>query len=395
MIVRNIILTLIKSIIGIFVVCIIFEIFLRILSPYSAKIKFFTHNPYTRKLYESIIDVTQITTSSITRTQFPGTEQNGFITNSKGFLTPEVPYAKPIGIKRVVIIGDSQGVACIPYLRNFIRILESNFNSYGNQKYEFINLSVATIGPKLETDILTLEGLKYSPDLILWLFNVGNDFIDDNEWEQQYNELNTNVNISRLLKPNIYNSYLISFLRNYIIYLHKSSLVENSISSLNNILGTYTGHFDYNPNIPTFTKKTFLKLETDRLGLFNANSDKYSSFTSIKQTFLEVKKMSDKVKSKFLVIIIPEEMQVDAELYSEVLIANNRDNTNMDITVPQRKLANIFDELNIPYVNLLSIWGNDKPRNYYHLLQNTHLNEYAHASIAAVLEPMLLSELNK
>ena len=89
-------------------------------------------------------------------------------TNSKGIrANREIPYEKPSGVKRIVVLGDSFGMG---YGVN----LESTFTSQ-MEKYlrserincEVVNLSSSGHGNAEELIVLRNEGLKYDPDLVL------------------------------------------------------------------------------------------------------------------------------------------------------------------------------------------------------------------------------------
>jgi hypothetical protein len=89
-------------------------------------------------------------------------------TNSKGIRADrEIPYEKPAGIKRILLLGDSFGMGYEVDLKDtFLRQMEVNLNQMGIP-CETINLSVSGFGNAEELILLREEGLKYSPDLVV------------------------------------------------------------------------------------------------------------------------------------------------------------------------------------------------------------------------------------
>jgi len=100
-------------------------------------------------------------------------------TNSKGIRADgEIPYEKPSGVKRIVILGDSFGMGYGVDLQDtftsqMARSLEKN-----GIKCEVVNLSVSGHGNAEHLVALKEEGLRYEPDLVLIAWNSSD--LDDN-----------------------------------------------------------------------------------------------------------------------------------------------------------------------------------------------------------------------
>jgi len=94
--------------------------------------------------------------------------------NSRGLRSlREIPYEKPAGTKRVLILGDSftwgMGV-------NDGDIISEQLQRRAGEKFEVINGSVIGYGTDQELLWLTEEGLKYKPDLVVLAFYPWNDY---------------------------------------------------------------------------------------------------------------------------------------------------------------------------------------------------------------------------
>jgi len=95
--------------------------------------------------------------------------------NAKGLRDREVPYDKPSGRQRILMVGDSltwgYGVGDG---ETFSDVLERSLPGT-----EVINLSVAGYGNGQELLLLRHEGLRYEPDQVVLVFCVAND-VEDN-----------------------------------------------------------------------------------------------------------------------------------------------------------------------------------------------------------------------
>lgn len=89
-------------------------------------------------------------------------------TNSKGIRADrEIAYEKPLGVKRIVVLGDSFGMGYEVSLEDsFLSVLERTLN-YAGKKVEVVNLSVSGHGNAEQLIMLQEEGFKYNPDVVL------------------------------------------------------------------------------------------------------------------------------------------------------------------------------------------------------------------------------------
>ncbi|HXO20811.1 MAG TPA: SGNH/GDSL hydrolase family protein [Thermoanaerobaculia bacterium] len=88
--------------------------------------------------------------------------------NSQGFRDVEHAVAKPAGVYRVVVLGDSigAGLKVERYEDTFPAILGQLLNARG-LRAEVINLSVSGYNTQQEVETLIDRGLRYQPDLVI------------------------------------------------------------------------------------------------------------------------------------------------------------------------------------------------------------------------------------
>jgi len=94
-------------------------------------------------------------------------------TNAKGLRADsEIPYEKPPGIKRILLLGDSFGMGYGVSLEDtFLSRCVEALGAAG-VKCEPVNLSVSGFGTAEELVALREEGFRYQPDLVIVAWNI-------------------------------------------------------------------------------------------------------------------------------------------------------------------------------------------------------------------------------
>lgn len=100
--------------------------------------------------------------------------------NSRGLRSPEeVGYAKPGGVYRIIVLGDSYVEALqVPLAASFPQQLGHLLRDAGLQA-EVINAGVSGWGTDQQLLWLREEGVRYQPDLVLLAVYPGNDFMNN------------------------------------------------------------------------------------------------------------------------------------------------------------------------------------------------------------------------
>jgi hypothetical protein len=97
--------------------------------------------------------------------------------NSRGLRERELPYEKPAGVTRVLVLGDSSVASFeVPPEAVFTRLAEDALRERG-YAVEFVNAGVRGWGTDQALLFLKEEGLRYEPDLVLykWTANDAQD----------------------------------------------------------------------------------------------------------------------------------------------------------------------------------------------------------------------------
>ncbi|UCG57788.1 MAG: hypothetical protein JSU70_23350, partial [Phycisphaerales bacterium] len=89
-------------------------------------------------------------------------------TNSKGIRADEeIPYEKPDGVKRIVLLGDSFGMGYGVDLEDTFSSQMKKALEKAGVRCEIVNLSVSGHGTAEQLITLRQEGLRYKPDVVL------------------------------------------------------------------------------------------------------------------------------------------------------------------------------------------------------------------------------------
>ena len=237
----------------------------------------------------------------------------------------------------------------------------------------------------MEKQILIQEGLHFKPDVVVLGFFIGNDFEDDKDVLNTYNMNKTKTHLFPFW---VYQSRVYSLLRNMRLYLVYGK--ESPLLSIKD--GTKTGidtkkYEYYDPNKPTLTESDYIKLETKKSQLFDPTSYAYFAKDAVLKNVLEMKQLTETNGARFLVLIIPDEVQINKTVQEKV--NKNSPINPANISLPQRILKQFFDQQNIAYIDLLPLWEASPAAQNYYRLRDTHLNIEGNQAVADILYPRI------
>jgi lysophospholipase L1-like esterase len=103
------------------------------------------------------------------------------VVNDQGLRDVPHTYAKPDGVTRVAVLGDSLTAGLqVPLQQTFAGVLQSGLAGLGGAgSYEVINAGVVGYGTANELLFYEGEVRKYDPDIVLAVFFTGNDVTDN------------------------------------------------------------------------------------------------------------------------------------------------------------------------------------------------------------------------
>jgi hypothetical protein len=397
----------VQLLLGLVLSCVAAEVLLRVLAPYSPQLRFFSSNPYQRQYLENIVSPSDIT--RLFCCQHPNGVINGFTANSRGYFTPELPYAKPPTTKRLVLIGDSQAVGVVPFEENFLRLTEKRILESTMSAFQAVNLGAIGFGPLMEEKVLAIEGMKYAPDIVVYAFFVGNDFYDDIVYRDRYMQAKPRIPLW------VYQSRLFSFLRNsfrFHAYTIRDWLSRRRSAPASEATNSAT------IAAQSFTPEEYLYLERERAGILVQGHPLYDNLSAVKASILRMKNIAERGGATFMVVIIPDEFQVNKTLLKQIteismqesngqvrekmaqyLYRSNTKGNRSEIPaydplLPQKILSEFFLSENIRYLDPLPVWGSAENGADYYVPRNTHLSPYGNQKLADLLAPAIMEILH-
>lgn len=258
--------------------------------------------------------------------------------NSEGW--PDVFHSldKPSGIYRILILGDSFVENWqVPFEHRFFRQLQRSLGD----KYEVIALGRGNTGTYHQNLILKNYGLKYKPDLVIHMFLTANDIKDN----------------SVILHPNLYQVKTENRLKNIfkqfriikMLLSFRQKYQENKVNSS-------AGYpVDYHVYSQTYSQ------EYD------------DAWNKTKNLILESKRMVEETGSKYLLVTLANNEQVNKKVLDEIYIKypKARD-ANLDLEKPDKLIYEFASKENINLFQMLPSYLNfaknnpDKLTHYFY-----------------------------
>ncbi len=259
-----------------------------------------------------------------------------FKLNSLGFKDKEFTK-KTENAYRILGIGDSFSYGVVPYENNYLTLIESQLQ----QTYpysEVLNMGIPSTGPRDYLSLLLNEGMAYQPDMVLLSFFTGNDF-------------------DKIKDVKFYEHSYIASLLHYITNLRPK---YEGIA--------LHGEGQYCDECPTFAHDEYLKIESQRSLIYRRdNSDFDNSIEGAISDLSRIKYICDKDGIALLVVIIPDEVQVNRELRREMREAHfpNVALDQWNNTRPNNSLSDTFEKLGIEYIDLYERFSSASSERLY------------------------------
>jgi hypothetical protein len=244
-----------------------------------------------------------------------------FRLNSQGFKDVETSVEKAAGTVRILALGDSSAFGVVPYEHNYLTLLEQDLRR-ASPPAEVVNMGIPATGPREYVQVLVDEGLPLHGDMVLVSFFVGNDFID--------------VQPSRPV-------------RSYVLALLRYALLPRPAGRLVN------GEGRYDDDAPNYGPEQYLAIEKERARIFRERDGVLdASFPDVQQHLARMKQICDARGLELLVVLIPDEVQVDPALQAQVVGAFAGHSSDFDFERPNRRMREDLERRGVRYLDLLA-----------------------------------------
>lgn len=343
----------VKSALALLLLVALLEVSLRVLRPVSAGVREWTAAPQDAFDYASARTTEELLALSVMGFR-PFTDQGGFVTNSRGFRTPEYEREKAPGTWRVVALGDSFTFASggVPWPQLWTTRLATRLAAATTQPVELVNLGVPAVGASFELRCWQLEGAALQPDLVLLGLFVGNDFND----ERWHPEAGLFARYGRL-------SCAARLLRNF-VRGREDMLLSPRPSGMPEApppAGARGGYAVEGYELRFAHRESYYPdSELARIEARNARPcDRHRRrefellFGRVAAALRQLNAEVTASGARLGVVLMPARVQIDAESRAPALAWAGQPDSDFDWDAPQRELASFLQAEGIPFLDLL------------------------------------------
>lgn len=307
---------------------------------------------------------------TLTRPEFVNTIK----VNSKGLIDYEYNYSKPNDTERIIVLGDSyiagQEVALGKIMSKKLEKM-LNKNSNNDVKYEVINMGYGGFGPTAEAILFEKEGIKYSPDILIFNIYVGNDFtkIDFGTTAYIKNEAFNDTYIKEIPTTTAKQRLNNFIFRNYFTYSYIKKLIDEFRYGKEDKLSQEL--VIYQKEYPKKIKENIERLEI----ILN-----------------HLKRYTDAENINLLVVLISTKQQVDKNKLAEMVSEYTMNESDLDIKKAQKIFLQFGFENNINMLDLLPSFEKRNRNNTFYFEIDGHWNEKGHELAANLIYEKLINE---
>jgi len=267
--------------------------------------------------------------------------------NSMGLRDREFSMQKEPGITRVMVLGDSFTVgANVEESEAYPKELERLLNEGAASNYEVINTGVGGWSPYQYAQYYEYRGRKLDPDLIIVGLFVGNDtyverFSQDDVLTavkgRRTSQQAANKPLTKLKVTFYEHSHLARLIMNIGVPTNENFRRAESCDEFSN---TYI-HIQRS-RMPNHLLRT---PETDELARKNI------------EEIVRIKSMADEDGDQLLVVLIPDENQINPDLQARII--EPQDMNNYDFNQPQQLLTSLLEDNSIEVLDLKPYFSAD------------------------------------
>jgi hypothetical protein len=298
----------------------------------------------------------------------PGQVHQGFACNERGFF--DAPFARD-GRPRAAVVGDSFGVGVVPHARHYTSVAEAGAG------LEVANVGVAGCGPPEYLALLVDEVLPLEPELVVFALFAGND-LEFEAGARRGGLLHDWLARERVLLAELPGRLLRSLREG-------RSLAGAGAPAGDAALAPWLDEPLLEP--PSLSAEAFLRLELERARRLDAADP-----AVLDELIAILREARDLVAPRpFAVLLIPDEFQVEDELWQALLAAAGRE---LERDALQQRLLPRLAAEGIPALDLLPILRAVAPlpdgrRHLYHA-RDTHWNARGNRVAGEALAEFLL-----
>jgi len=300
--------------------------------------------------------------------------------NDLGFRDDEeFPRAKPAGEKRILFLGDSflYG-AYLHQAETLPKVCERALSR--EAPIRSIALCLPGWSTKHEEAAFVLQGAAVSPDVVVLCFFVGNDMTE-------------NLRNDDIALHGKHDMYVFEKQRR----LYMRTLECSKLFRLWEATALYDriAHNRDDPNAPPglregyYWKMQHLRFEQWHKEAWKDSPVMVSAWAATAEFFEKLVASVRGAGAKLVVLVIPDEFQVDAKKRATLCERFELDEKEYDLEQPQRAVAELCRKADVPCVDVLPAFRAEGAQGGLYLDLDTHWNAKGHALAGSILAPVL------
>ncbi len=340
--------------------------------------------------YDNYDTVEELLSTTVTGFTPNKTWKPGIRTNSRSFRTKEYTGPRDPSLYRIVTVGDSfNWGGSVNYNDTWSVELERRLNMAAKKAVEVFAIGISGTAAQFYLRLWELEKPRLRSDMVITLFFVGNDFTEERAIAIKPLKKEGLANISTLYRL-IHNLYRLASYR---------SLVQEADADKTDTQAPPTSGFiqDYREvTVNRFTPDDYLRIEAARIAIMRKDKRAWlaDSAYRISEVFKRFNEEAQMEQKDFLVVIVPDEFQVNETLTAKTLKRAGLTNNDIDLDIAQQLLKENLDRVDVGFIDLLDEFRNESASRRLYLERNTHWNADGHALAAEIVARYLLQESN-
>ena len=280
---------------------------------------------------------------------------------------------KPPDTYRFIGLADSFGIWGGPE-SNYFRLLENLLQAGSSARVQLVNLSIDGYEPSHQLQSLRF-GMRYSPDLVVHGFFVGNDFTLSDD--RIYKFLG-----HRTRRPS-----------DAVPYRPRDFLLRGWAETIRALAGErrrIERERQAGFSTGTFSKETFLAIQQFRLRTWGTPGDVNLRYLkSVFPLLDEIRRVAETGGARFVLVIHPDQTQVDEELRRELVTSFGLREQDFDFDLPQQVVLEYCAARRVTCLDLLPTFRDHADAGSLFLLRDTHYNDAGRRLAAATIRDFL------
>jgi len=280
---------------------------------------------------------------------------------------------KPPGTYRFIGLADSFGIWGGAE-SNYFRLLENLLQADSSAKVQLVNLSIDGYEPSHQLASLRF-GMRYSPDLVVHGFFVGNDFTLSDD--RIYKFLGVRTHRASDAVPYRPRDFLLrGWAQSVWQIAGEKRLIEREKEA-----GISTG---------TLSRKSFLAMQQFRLKTWGRRGE--ANLRYLKSVFSlldEIRRVAEGSGTRYVLVIHPDQTQIDEALRRELVTSFGMREQDFDFDLPQQVVLEYCAARRVTCLDLLPTFRAHAQTGDLYLPRDTHYNEAGRRLAAAAIRDFL------